>query len=199
MSIEIANKLTPITPNEALLALTHAYHEATGAPPTRAVSELLLAHFNHETGKGKSVHNFNMGNKKSVPSDMYHQYFGCWEMVDGQRVDYPSGHSSCRFAAYRTLEQAAAAHIALMASRPHWWAGLHSGSAAGFAAGLSQKPAYFTADPGRYAAALGRHLPDSARRVNVWLGERNNTAVLLSASGLAVMLYFAFRAKGMMA
>jgi hypothetical protein len=55
-----------------------------------------------------------------------------------------------QFAAYPDAASGAAAYIAQLKRRPHWWAGLKSGDAPTFIEALSTPPVYFTANPETY-------------------------------------------------
>lgn len=151
---EIPNKITPLLPEETASALSLGYKKVVGKTPSAAILKLLLGQWAFETGNGKSIHNYNYGNKKATGNDDY-QYFRCSEIVNGQTVFYDPPHPACRFAAYRTSTEGAEAFIRLLQKRPNWWNGLHTGTVSGFVSGLSAQPyAYFTDNPTIYAKGL---------------------------------------------
>lgn len=151
---EIPNKVTVLLPEEAARSIRDGYKKVVGRFPSTAILRLLLAQWAFETGNGKSVHNYNYGNKKATGNEDY-QYFRCSEIVNGETVFYDPPHPACRFAAYRTSTAGAEAFIRLLQRRPLWWNGLHTGTISGFVRGLSTPPtAYFTDSPTKYAAGL---------------------------------------------
>lgn len=155
MSTELSAKRTPVTPEQAAAYLAQAYRTVAAKPPTRSVLSLLVAQWALETANGRSMWRYNFGNKKYSSRDEHFQYLtGCFEYVQGVRETYGARHPSCKFAAYTSPQAGATAFVALLARRAHWWAGLHSGSSAGFVAGLTTRPAYFTSGADKYRAGL---------------------------------------------
>lgn len=151
----LADKLTPLTADQAAKALSEGYKLVTGSYPSALILGLMLGQWALETGNGKSIHNFNYGNGKGTSNSQYVQYFRCSEIVNGQEIFYDPPAIECRFAAYKTAEDGAVAFVRLLKSRENWWKGLHSGSADGFVDGLAKTPyAYFTANVSLYRNVL---------------------------------------------
>jgi hypothetical protein len=152
--VQIPDKLTPLTADEAAQALATAYQRVTGKVADQRVLGLLIGQTALETGNWQSLHNFNFGNAKATPSDPYYQGFRCWEVVNGAKVWYEADHPACQFAAHLTAADGAEHYVRILQRRPHWWAGLESRTVPGFVAGLTTRPVYFTADPDTYAKVL---------------------------------------------
>jgi peptidoglycan hydrolase-like protein with peptidoglycan-binding domain len=151
---EVPNKLTPLTAAQAAHALSDGYLLVTGKRPSAVILALLLGQSALETGNWNSIHNYNFGNKKATSGDHNWQFFRCSEIVNGVEVFYDPPAPECRFAAYGSAAEGAAAFIRLLQSRPHWWNGLQSGTVDGFIQGLTTAPKYFTADPTKYRNTL---------------------------------------------
>ncbi len=161
MPTEYPNRMTPIDPDSAAKAMAAAYKYVVGSKPSRAILGLMMGQWALETGNGKSVHNYNFGNKKASGGDDY-QFFRCSEVVNGVEVFYDPPHPTCKFAAYPNAEAGAVAHIQLLKKRPHWWKGLQSGTIKGFIDGLTTAPAYFTASRSLYERVLGERMANYA-------------------------------------
>lgn len=157
----VPNKLTPLTRAQALNALAKAFLAVTGANPSPEVLSLLVAQTALETGEWKSLHNFNWGNIKAAHDYPLQTTFGCWEMVDGKRVDYPANDPHCMFRAYPDAASGVVDYIKTLKSRANWWNGLQTGTPEGFNAGLSTVPKYYTADPTAYLKLLKTEFEES--------------------------------------
>lgn len=192
MSVGVANRITPISPNLAASAMTSAYRKVTGQKPTAAVLGLLLGQWALETGNGKSVHNFNYGNKKSSSEDNLHTYFRCHEMVNGKKVYYDPPNPACKFSAYTDATSGAVAYIKLLKRRAHWWKGLHSGTPEGFTKGLATKPAFFTADPAKYEKILRNRMERYLDLAEKYGGAGTAGQVVLGV-GLSAAMFWGFR------
>lgn len=147
---EVADRLTPLTAEQAAAALSMAYESLIGVRPTPEILSLLLGQSALETGNWKKIHNYNFGNKKAAAGDKLIQRFLGSEIVNGEEV-----FSVMAFTAYPTALEGAKAYITLLKSRPLWWAGLQSGNPETFTQNLAAKPlAYFTASPRLYLEGL---------------------------------------------
>jgi hypothetical protein len=188
--ITLPARKTPLTPDEAAKALAEGYKKFTGKWPTPVTLGLLIAQSAFETGNWKSIWGYNFGNAKATSADTHVQFLRCWEVKDGQKIWYDPPHPVCKFAAYLNPADGAAAYMKLLAKRPHWWTGLHSGTVQGFVNGLTTRPAYFTADPGEYARGMTDRLKQFAdlatkyTKTN-WAGVLG-TGLVLTAIGLYV-------------
>lgn len=150
----LPNKLTPLTPEEAVKAIADGYKQVTGRKPSKKVLALLIGQTALETGNWKSLHNYNFGNAKARASDPFVQYFRCSEIINGQEIFFDPPSPECRFAAHKTAADGAAHYIKVLKNREHWWKGLQSGSAQKFIEGLTTAPKYFTANPTLYQDVL---------------------------------------------
>ena len=193
-SQEIPHRMTPLDPEEATKAIAAGYKLVTGKAPSKDVLRLLVGQWALETGNGKSVHNYNFGNKKASSGDQYHQFFRCWELVNGQKVWYDPPSPVCKFAAYKSAAEGAAAYIELLKRRDHWWKGLHTGTTAGFVKGLTTKPAYFTDNPSTYAKGLDARAALYADFIGKYAYKLGPQIVM----GLAISagLYYGYRRYG---
>jgi hypothetical protein len=172
----LPDKLTPLTADEAAAALATAYQRVTGKVADQRVLGLLIGQTALETGNWKSLHNFNFGNAKATASDPYYAGFRCWEVVDGEKVWYEADHPACQFAAHLTAADGAEHYVRILQRRPHWWAGLESRTVPGFVAGLTTRPAYFTADAGAYAKTLNDRMGMFADQAVRYAGEAGKFA-----------------------
>ena len=150
----VANRLTPLTRQDAAAALAEAYARVTGGSPSARILALLLAHTAFETGRWQKLHNFNFGNVKAAPSFSFITQFRCSEVENGveQFFDPPDPH--CNFRAYTNPADGAVDYIEVLQSRPHWWAGLQTEDPAAFVAALATPPKYFTGAPAAYQRAM---------------------------------------------
>jgi hypothetical protein len=151
MSIELPNKLTPLTADEAAKCLANGYKRVTGKLPSAAILALLIGQWAGETGNGQYIHNFNFGNVKHSSKDVYFQKFQGSEIINGKNVV-----QIMDFAAYKTADDGAEAYIRQLKARPQWWAGLQTGDVTQFVDGLVAVPGqhYFTADYNEYLDLL---------------------------------------------
>lgn len=159
---ELPNRITPVTAAEAAAAFAEGYRRVTGKRPSAKVLGLLIAQSAQETGEWKSLHNYNFENSKWSPADPYYQDFRCWEVENGQTVWYDPPDPHCRFAAHRSAADGAEHYVRVLARRPHWWAGLHTGTVPGFVAGLTTRPVFFTGDPAAYARRMTQFVDEYA-------------------------------------
>jgi peptidoglycan hydrolase-like protein with peptidoglycan-binding domain len=156
--VEIPDKSTPLTADQAAKAFNAAYQKVTGKVPSPDILNLLLSQSAFETGNwGAGIHNYNFGNKKATSGDAYIQYFPCSEVINGVNQMFYPPDPMCRFAAYKSATDGAVAYIKLLQERSNWWNGLQGATVASFVAGLSSSPAYFTADPTQYANGLSTY------------------------------------------
>lgn len=148
--------LTPATKDEIYAALAHAAPELN-----RASLLVLLSQYCLETGAGRSMHRWNLGNFKHVAGDgRQWTMFACSEIIGGKVQWFYPPHAQTWFRAYETLEAGAADYVASMRKRfSRAWAFVVSGDVKGFAIGLLGNPNtkaddYYTANPVAYTAAL---------------------------------------------
>lgn len=144
MATRLEHALTTVTQEEMFQAFGSAYLQCMGSTPRREALCLLVAQSAFETGWWKYMHNFNVGNMKSLDGDgRDFTYFRCWEIVPtysvknlqahpkyGQLVSLESSdakglskiwlapdHPGCRFRAYRTLQLGVFDHLLKLLDR----------------------------------------------------------------------------------
>lgn len=149
MSTQLADKLTPVTPDVAVKALADAYQRVTGRKPSRKVFKMLVAQSSLETGNWQLMHNYEMGNAKSKSSDPFFQVYSTHD----DPTD-PGAH----YAAHQSIDEGAEHYINVLKGRDHWWSALQSGKPLTFITGLSTQPVYFTANPAVYLNTLNRQI-----------------------------------------
>lgn len=149
MSVQLQDRLTPVSPEIAIKALADAYQRVTGRKPSRSVFYLLVAQSALETGNWQLMHNYEMGNAKSKSSDPFFQVYSTHD----DPTD-PGAH----YAAHRNIDEGAEHYINVLKGRDHWWAALQSGKPLSFIKGLSTQPVYFTANPTTYLNTLNSQI-----------------------------------------
>jgi hypothetical protein len=146
----VANRLTPLTRQDATNALVEAYTRVTGGTPSARVLALLLAQTAYETLRWQMIHNFNFGNAKADLSYPLITQFRCSEVEHGveQLFEPPDPH--CNFRAYANAADGAVDYVRLLQRRPHWWNGLQSEEPNAYVDALATEPKYFTGNPAFY-------------------------------------------------
>jgi len=181
MSIELPDKLTPLTKVDLIEALWMGHLAYFGAPPSKECLWIVAAQVILETGL-KYCHNYNLGNVKSKDGDGFdYQFFGCGEevslatanawkakdpsLVKIKRIYQVNGkdrasvwvdppHWVSRFRAFHTAEEGALDHVALLARRfPYALEAAKRKDIRGYAHALKQA-GYYTADEGQYTATI---------------------------------------------
>lgn len=186
----LADKLTPLTPQQALLALRCAFELVDGAKPSPECLALHTAQSALEAFRWRSLHNFCFTNAKA--SADYRGYFQCYrcnekiggawkyfvpegELVGGfgsallgAPLAVPDGHPQTRFRAFLTAEAGALDHMQLVKRKwPEAWTAARFGDAAAFVHGLKMR-GFFTADEAPYfrgVAGLMREFLPLARDI----------------------------------
>ena len=179
MPVELQAVKTPVKVEELALALCDAYSFYFGSWPSKDSIRVLLAQWALETGWGKSMWCYNLGNVKSHSDDGYDFcYFACNEVlptkyakrlqsknpktvrITRDRGDetsvvwfYPK-HPACRFRAFKSLEDGAKDYIrTITANFGKAWRYVVEGKPAAFSRAL-KKLHYYTADEASYTATL---------------------------------------------
>lgn len=179
MSNRLSDAKTPVTRQEVLEALWNAWISYFNSIPKRESIWILMSQWALETGWGQSMHCFNMGNAKSRDGDGYDfTYFACNEILHKRSAEaaqkmnpttakitkyrtdgtciiwfYPD-HPGCRFRAFRSLQEGAADHLALLVRRFHKaWPAVYNGDPRQFAHMLKVQ-GYYTADEVTYTNTL---------------------------------------------
>lgn len=174
----IEDRKTQATPKEVAQAMARAWVELFEEVPSKGSILVLLSQWALETGRGKSCHNWNLGNAKAAADGPYdYTFYGCDEVLDAAyarrlvaasplaRVtkDYGNGtlrvwfdppHPMTRFRAFASLEQGAVDYLSLLYNRfSAAWPAVRAGDPRTFVLMLSHQ-GYFTADVGQYLSAV---------------------------------------------
>lgn len=160
----LSAKNTRMTRDQATQALATGYERVTGQKPSDEVLSLLVAQSALETANWTRISNYAFAGVKSSKGSNYTQFLRTSEYIPAPPdpsgvktyIDPPDPATS--FAAYLTAEDGATDYVATLARRPHWWEGLHSGTAEGLITGLTTRPRYFTAPPADYLKQLQSQL-----------------------------------------
>jgi len=183
MAEEIADRKTVVTAQEMADALYRAWYKYFGRPPAYHSILVLLSQWALETGSGKSMHNYNVGNVKARPDGPYdYQFFACNERMSLQQAMklqqadpqhakitrdngdgtcwiwfYPK-HPGCCFRAFRTLDDGVFDHLIMLVNHKSFkqaWPAVEAGSPEQFSK-LLRKAGYYTADESAYTAGVVR-------------------------------------------
>lgn len=195
MADRLDDVLTPVPREDLFRSLWRAWINVVDLPPSRASVHLLLAHWAIETGWGKHMHCFNLGNVKSREGDgRDFCYFECGEelfvrQAEKWQRDTPSlvtilrrytigsvtmasvlirpDHPACRFRAFRSLDEGAVDYLALLRQRFSLaWPFVCAGDPDGFVRALKQQR-YFTASADTYATAVRSIFSDLQKNLDV--------------------------------
>jgi hypothetical protein len=146
--------LTPVTPKQVLDSLGNAWHELFAAEAHRTSLLVLLAQWALETGRGHSMHCFNLGNVKSNGQAGDWCFFRCNEIINGKVVWFDPDDAGCRFRAFKTLDEGALDYMKTLHQRfQKAWPADEAGDPAAFAH-LLRMQNYYTADEGLYTRSL---------------------------------------------
>lgn len=116
---------------------------------------LLLAQIAFETGLGKAMHCWNLGNAKHVSGDGRNwTFFRCNEIINGKTVWFDPDHPACCFRAFDSLDEGAVDHLAMLRRNfSRVWPSLLAGDPVAFCADL-KAARYYTADQGLYTRGV---------------------------------------------
>lgn len=190
MSVMLAkflpDKLTVLTPREAILALRSAYETIEGVTPTPQCLAIHTAQAMLESGRFKSCHGYCFTNIKA--STKYDGYFSCYKCneqvkpgdwrwfipqgelvgqfgtpLKGEPLPVPDGHPQTRFRAFTSAESGAIDHVSFEKRRyPEAYTSARAGDVAGFVHNLKAR-GFFTADEAPYLRGVSglyrEHLP----------------------------------------
>lgn len=174
MGTELIAAKTPVEAKGLFALLAEAWRTLLQEEPKTESLLVLLAQWALETGHGKSVWNYNLGNVKATSSGPYdYCYFACNEvLLDKQAVHYETAspstvkitrrvgdkcvvwfypkHPGCCFRAFRTIEEGIVDYLGMMRRRfSVAWPCVLSGDPAGFCHELKRSK-YYTADEAEY-------------------------------------------------
>lgn len=181
MPIELEAVKTPVSKQELLLGLWQAWYQIFNEQPKHESICVLGGQWALETGWGKSMWCFNLGNVKSVEGDGHNYcFFGCGEelplSVAQQAVrnsplvtivrqysvnNKPMAsvwiepkHPWCRFRAFNTLLEGSVDYVKLLNKRfQKSWPAVLAGDPALFSHYLKQQ-GYYTADETKYTNSI---------------------------------------------
>ena len=141
--------MTPSTPAEMRGALARAHVKLTGRAASPGLLDALTAQVNLETGRGKSMANFNFGGIKGTSPSGQTAHYMTREVIDNKDVHLEQG-----FRAYNSIDEGAIDYLSLMKNRfGDALVPATRGDMDGFAHAL-KKAGYYTAPETEYASAL---------------------------------------------
>jgi hypothetical protein len=175
--VKVAAVATKVTPEEMIRALGPAWTEDFGDPPKQVTIALILAHWALETGRGRSMMNYNVGNIKAPSTSTPHTYFQTWEVfpvatankyvkastatepcklirVDASgktaRISFYPDHPVCRFRSYESLADGLREYLLKLRDRfKRAWPALLDGDPLRYVLALKAQ-GYMTADVSEY-------------------------------------------------
>jgi hypothetical protein len=151
---KVPDQITPVTPGQVFDALQVAWQEQFGQVPHRTTVLVLVAQWGLETGRGRSMHCFNLGNVKSNGKSGDWCFFRCNEVLNGKVVWFDPDHEACRFRAFPNLAAGAADYLKTLHQRfAGAWPAVVNGDPAAFSH-LLRLQKYYTADEAQYTKTL---------------------------------------------
>jgi hypothetical protein len=150
----LEDKRTPVTEGEVYTALGGAWQTEFGSAAPRSSLLVLLSQWALETGRGHSMHCFNLGNVKSRQQTGDWCFFRCNEVINGKIVWFDPDDPACCFRAFNTLADGALDYLHTLRSRfSAAWPAVLNGDPAGFSH-LLKLSRYYTADEHQYTQTL---------------------------------------------
>ncbi|HVJ15040.1 MAG TPA: hypothetical protein VM686_06350, partial [Polyangiaceae bacterium] len=150
----VDDQLTPVTPAQVLQALGVAWQEQFGSTPHRTSLLVLVSQWALETGRGRAMHCFNLGNVKSNGKTGDWCFFRCNEVLEGKVVWFEPDHEACRFRAFATLQDGALDYLKTLHQRfQSAWPAVVAGDPAAFSHAL-KVARYYTADEAQYTKSV---------------------------------------------
>jgi hypothetical protein len=142
--------VTPVSPAEVLGALGRAWSKTFGQEADRKSLLVLLSQWALETGRGKSMHCYNLGNVKSTGQSGDWCFFRCNEILNGKVEWFDPDHPQTRFRAFATLDDGALDYLTTLHQRfEKSWPSVLAGDPAAFVHALRLQN-YFTANEATY-------------------------------------------------
>lgn len=153
----VPDKLTQLTIDELVTGMAAGYQRTMGGEPHAVTLAILVAQACLETGNGKSLHCFNLGNvKKAADWDGLYCMYRCNEILKGKVEWFDPPHPQTHFRAFATAAEGCAEFVAFLAMRDRYakaWHEVVHGGADAFVRELA-KAGYFTANVDSYAKAV---------------------------------------------
>lgn len=147
--------ITKLSESEATYALREGWYQVFNSYPSDEALAILWAQSALETGRWKSIWNYNFGNiKKTVDHDycMYH----CSEIINGKNTFFDPPHPQTHFNSYSDAITGAKAYIEFVSQRPRYrlaWQELYRGNPIKYCVEL-KKGGYFTANLVAYTSGV---------------------------------------------
>jgi len=153
--VRLSPAFTPATALQMLTAMRGAWPTLFGAAPQTESLLVLIGQWALETGYGKYMHAYNVGNIKSIEGDGHdYTYFRCNEFIGGQVVWFDPDNPGCRFRAYPSLELGVADYLRTIHGQySSAWSAVESGDPAEYAH-LLKMGDYYTASEASYTQGL---------------------------------------------
>jgi hypothetical protein len=140
---------TPLSGTEAAQAIESAWTSVIGAPPSRSTVAVLTAQWAHETGRGKSMLNYNFGGIKGTGPSGLSAAYGTKEGWGASEV-----HITDNFRAYRSAEEGAKDYIGFLARKfPKAIDAAKGGDPDTFVRALKER-GYFTGNEAAYRTSV---------------------------------------------
>jgi len=122
-----------------------------GPPKPRQIN-VILAHIAHETGHGKYVYNYNVGNIKKTKNDPYDYT----KLLTSEYLNDKQAYKEvARFRAYTNLDEGVKDYLNLIHRNSAAWDAIENGDPAAFAHALKQS-GYYTAPEEDYRRPIVR-------------------------------------------
>jgi flagellum-specific peptidoglycan hydrolase FlgJ len=156
---KVAAVKTHVTEREFYDALRAAWPEASHESAC-----VLAAQWALETGRGKSMWNYNIGNIKSFQKSGDWCFFRCNEIIKGKTVWFEPDHPACCFVAYPTLQAGVADYLSLLRRKyASAWPAVEKGDPAEFAHRLKLGK-YYTASEAHYTKSISSIFREYVRK-----------------------------------
>lgn len=166
----LKDELKTLSEGEATYALREAWHNIYGEYPSDKSLAILWAQSALETGRWKSMHNYNWGNikKKHAPNDDGHYFtmFRCNELINKRLEWFNPPHIQTHFRAYKSATDGAEDYIKFLAGRTRYakaWAALKAGDPAKYSHELKMG-GYYTASEVLYTTGVVRLCQEFLRK-----------------------------------
>lgn len=146
---------TPLTEAEATYYLKEAWRKIYGEYPSLDSLALLWAQSAGETGRWKSLRNYNWGNIKRL-KDGYWTSYVAGEVIRGRHQMFYPYHPETYFAAWKTALEGAEGYIRFLSTRQRYrlaWEEIRKGDPVAYCTEL-KLAGYFTADLGHYTRGV---------------------------------------------
>lgn len=171
---ELPATRTPTSPQEVANALVALWPSMVGGSPSLKTIATLLSQWALETGEGKSMVQYNIGNIKAYDTKAGdYTYFDTNENINGKTVLLKAGQPGTRFRAFASLEDGV--RFYLQGMKNHWtkaWPYALSGDPEGFAQGLYDQH-YYTGigdhPVDAYAKGLRGYFDKYMRTINLYV------------------------------